>query len=86
MCVVSQGLVVAVGLGTCVIITTTEDGGYMATCTVTVNKTTDISIASSQNNNKFQVYDANGSKRNSLQQGVNIIRFVDGTKKKVIIR
>ena len=86
VCVVSQGLVVAVGLGTCVIITTTEDGGYMATCTVTVNKTTDISIASSQNNNKFQVYDANGSKRNSLQQGVNIIRFVDGTKKKVIIR
>ena len=86
VCIVSQGLVVAVGLGTCVIIATTEDGGYMATCTVTVNKTTDISAVSSQNNNKFQVYDANGSKRNSLQQGVNIIRFVDGTKKKVIIR
>lgn len=86
VCVVSQGLVVAVGLGTCVIIATTEDGGYMATCTVTVNKTTDISTVSSQNDNKYQIFDANGSRRNSLQQGVNIIRFVDGTKKKVIIR
>ena len=86
VCVVSHGLVVAVGYGTCVIIATTEDGGYMATCTVTVNNMTDISTVSLDNGKRFQVYDANGSKRTSLHKGVNIISFADGTKKKVIIR
>lgn len=86
VCVVSQGLVVAVGYGTCVIIATTEDGGYMATCTVTVNDMTGISTVSLDNGKRFQVYDAKGSKRTLLQKGVNIIQFVDGTKKKVIIR
>lgn len=86
VCIVSQGLVVAVGYGTCVIIATTEDGGYMATCTVTVNNTTGISTVSLTNGIRFQVYDANGSKRNRLQKGVNIISYADGTKKKVIIR
>lgn len=86
VCVVSQGYVVAVGYGTCVIIATTEDGGYMATCTVTVNNLTDISNISLDRGKKFQVYDTNGSKRNHLERGVNIISFVDGTKKKVIIK
>lgn len=86
VCIVSQGLVVAVGYGTCVIIATTEDGGYMATCTVTVNDMTGISTVSLDNGKRFQVYDAKGSKRTRLKKGVNIIHFVDGTKKKVIIR
>ena len=86
VCVVSQGLVVAVGIGVCVIIATTEDGGYMATCTVTVDNTTGISTVSLNNGQRFQVYDAKGSKQSHLQKGVNIIRFVDGTKKKVIIK
>lgn len=38
VCIVSQGKVVAVGFGTCFIIATTEDGGYMATCEVEVTK------------------------------------------------
>jgi uncharacterized protein YjdB len=86
VCVVSQGLVVAVGIGVCVIIATTEDGGYMATCTVTVDNITGISTVSLNDGQRFQVYDAKGSKQSHLQKGVNIIRFVDGTKKKVIIK
>ena len=35
ICVVSHGLVVSVGYGTCVIVANTEDGGYIATCVVT---------------------------------------------------
>ena len=35
VCIVSNGQVIAVGTGTCVIIANTEDGGYIATCTVT---------------------------------------------------
>lgn len=86
VCIVSQGLVVAVGCGTCVIIATTEDGGYMATCTIMVNDLAGISTVYWDNGKRFQVYDANGSKRTHLQKGINIIRFVDGTKKKVILR
>lgn len=86
VCIVSQGLVVAVGYGTCVIIATTEDGGHMATCTVTVNNMTGISTVGLERGKKIQVYNANGSKRTRLQKGVNIIRFIDGTKKKIVIR
>lgn len=36
ICIVSNGTVVAVGFGTCVIIATTSDGNFIATCTVSV--------------------------------------------------
>ena len=36
VCVVNNGLVVGVGEGTAVIVATTVDGGYMATCVITV--------------------------------------------------
>lgn len=36
VCIVSNGTVVAVGFGTCVIIATTVDGNHIATCTVNV--------------------------------------------------
>ena len=85
VCIVSNGTVVAVGEGTCVIIVTTEDGGYIATCTVTVTNATGIS--SIQNDGiSFQIYDTNGAKRANFQRGVNIIRFADGTMKKILIK
>lgn len=85
VCVVGNGQVVAVGNGTCVIIATTEDGGYIATCTVTV--TDAMGVSSIQNDgNSFQLYDTNGAKRINFQRGVNIIRFADGTMKKILIK
>lgn len=42
VCVVSNGMVVAVGYGTCVIIVTTVDGSFMATCTVNVVEGEDL--------------------------------------------
>lgn len=36
VCIVNNGLVIGVGEGTAVIIATTEDGGHMATCVITV--------------------------------------------------
>lgn len=42
VCIVSNGTVVAVGYGISVIIVTTVDGNYMATCTVTVVEKADL--------------------------------------------
>lgn len=42
VCMVSNGIVVAVGYGTSVIIATTVDGNYMATCTVNVVEGADV--------------------------------------------
>lgn len=42
VCIVSNGTVVAIGYGTCVIIVTTVDGNYIATCTVTVVEGADL--------------------------------------------
>jgi len=42
VCIVSNGTVVAVGYGTSVIIVITDDGNYMATCTVTVVEEADL--------------------------------------------
>ena len=86
VCVVSQGQVVAVGEGTCVIIANTEDGGFLATCTVTVIGTTGLTSVEGENENLFQIFDANGMKRAHLQRGLNIIHFGDGTRKKVAIK
>lgn len=42
VCIVSNGTVVAVGFGTCVIIATTVDGNYIATCTIKVVEGADL--------------------------------------------
>ena len=42
VCIVSNGTVVAVGFGTCVIIATTVDGNYIATCVVNVVEGADL--------------------------------------------
>lgn len=86
VCVVSNGTVVAVGEGTCVIIVTTEDGGYIATCTVTVAIPNSITNLRSLETAPFKIFDVNGVERRTLQQGVNIIRFDDGTLKKVFVK
>ncbi|MBR5729780.1 MAG: Ig-like domain-containing protein [Prevotella sp.] len=86
VCVVSNGTVVAVGEGTCVIIVTTQDGGYIATCTVTVAIPNSISTQRSLETAPFKIFDVNGVERRTLQRGINIIRFDDGTMKKVFVK
>ena len=46
VCYVSNGKLVATGYGTCIIIATTEEGGFMATCKVTVQEPIVITVTS----------------------------------------
>ncbi len=86
VCIVSNGMVVAVGMGTSVVIATTEDGGFMAVCVVTVTSATGISSVEQNHGMMFQIYDINGLKQKQLQRGINIIQFKDGSRKKVLIK
>jgi uncharacterized protein YjdB len=74
VCVVSNGNVVAVGYGTAVIIALTEDGGFMATCTVTVENTTGIMDVKSDNSETLPAYDTMGRKVLTLKKGQLYIR------------
>lgn len=86
VCIVSNGTVVAVGEGTCVIIATSVDGGFIATCTVVVSNDTSIQDIFSINGDTYQLFDIQGRKQNTFHKGVNLIRFTDGTIKKVFIK
>ena len=86
VCIVSNGMVVSVGMGTSVVIATTEDGGFMAVCVVTVTSATGISSVEQNDGMMFQIYDINGLKQKQLQKGINIIQFKDGSRRKVLIK
>ena len=86
VCIVSNGTVVAVGEGTCVIIATSVDGGFIATCTVFVSNDTSIQDIFFINGDTYQLFDLQGRKQNTFHKGVNLIRFADGTIKKVFIK
>ena len=86
VCVVSNGKIVTVGMGTSVIIATTEDGGFMAVCVVSVTSATDIESIEQNGEKMFKIYDVNGTTRTHLQKGINIIRMSDGTTRKVLIK
>ena len=85
VCIVSNGTVVAVNSGTSVIIATTVDGGYMAVCTIVVQSDTGIADIKDSSVN-YKVYSLYGQRQNTLQRGVNIVVFEDGTKAKVFVK
>ncbi|MBQ8051216.1 MAG: Ig-like domain-containing protein [Bacteroidaceae bacterium] len=85
VCVVSNGLVVAVGQGTAMVSVTTTDGNHMAFCTITVTDGTSIGKVSAKEAG-YKVFDLQGVEYPSLQKGLNIIRFSDGTSQKVFIK
>ena len=70
VCNVINGLVLAVGYGTSVVTVTTEDGGHIAYCIVTVeqqvNGIEDVSINTSES---IPVYDTMGRKVKELRKG-----------------
>lgn len=87
VCIVANGTVVAVGSGVCVIIATSEDGGHMATCTVTVNIYDSVKgVNGAETITIESISDAAGRRINTLQRGVNILRMSDGTTKKVMVK
>lgn len=74
VCIVSNGNVVAIGYGTAVIIATTEDGGFIATCTVIVEDTSGIIEVKSDHNDNLPTYDTMGRKVQELKKGQLYIR------------
>jgi len=82
---VSNGVVVAVGYGTAVVIATTADGGYMATCTVTVKNSTGINGLTRDKDSSFKIYTVDGKQISSFQKGINIIKFKNGITKLILI-
>lgn len=86
VCMVSStGFIVAVGNGTADITATTIDGGFTATCKVKVEDITPVSSIDAEAQG-YKVYDLQGRERKRLQRGVNIIRCLDGTTKKVLVK
>ena len=69
VCVVSNGMVVAVGYGTSVIIATTVDGGFLATCVVNVEDTSAIQEATIGNQDDYPIYDMMGCKVKKVIKG-----------------
>ena len=84
VCIVSNGTVVVTGFGTCVIIASTNDGNFIATCTIN-SVSTGIKTINSEDAS-FDVYGINGVSRKTLRKGMNIIRMSDGSVKKVVVK
>ena len=87
-CFVAQdGTIVGVRVGTAFIFATSDDGGFVANCMVTVNDEGGVDGVTSDKTAKeiIGIYDSKGIRHNVPQQGVNIIRFNDGTTTKLII-
>lgn len=84
VCMVSNGKVVALGYGTAVIIVTTEDGGHIATCIVTVENTS--GIESTRVQDSVKLYDVTGRAILSQKKGVNILKKSDGKVLKQVIK
>ena len=85
VCFVSHGTVVATGYGVCVILASTDDGNYTAACTVTVNNDSGISDYQIRpEDGTYVIYDLLGRQLNEFKPGVNIVRFANGTTKKVV--
>ena len=62
VCVVGNGLVIATGYGTTVVLVSTVDGGFLASCVVKVEDTTVIRDINNGLQNKGNVYDIMGRK------------------------
>lgn len=87
VCIVTpNGVVIAVGNGTAIIIATTEDGGYIATCIVTVNNTTGIVDVSNIALKHHPIKDILGRNRDVIKKGVNIIELPNGAHKKILVK
>lgn len=85
VCIVSNGIVVAVGYGVSVIIATTADGGFLASCTITVEDTSGINDISMSKAN-YKVYTLDGKEQPSLKKGFNLILLNNGFRQIVFVK
>ncbi|MCH5308036.1 MAG: Ig-like domain-containing protein [Prevotella sp.] len=74
VCVVSNGNVITVGYGTSVIIATTEDGGFMAYCAISVEHSTGISEITNNMDEAYPIYNMMGHKVENVTKGQMYIR------------
>jgi len=86
VCIVVSGTVVVVGYGTAIISATTVNGGYTAQCSVMVTDNTDIRKQLIENEiEQFNIYSVSGERRKSFLRGVNVLKFRNGTIKKIVM-
>ena len=74
VCAVSNGLVVATGEGTAVIIATSEDGGFMTYCTVTVDLNTGVDAIQTESSTDTPTYNIMGRRIKTMTKGRLYIR------------
>ena len=75
ICMVSQGKVIATGFGTAVAIASTVDGGFMASCLVTVEDTSAIhELTTSNSQDDSPIYNIMGCKVKNVIKGGLYIR------------
>ena len=84
--VLEDGTVTAVGEGLAVILASSNDGHFPATCIVKVDTSTGINIQTIDYPKETQIYNIEGKQLTKLQKGVNIVRIGKGQVRKVIIR
>ena len=84
--VLEDGTVTAVGEGLAVILASSNDGHFPATCIVKVDTSTGIDIQTIDYAKDTQIYSIEGKQLSKLQKGVNIVRTKKGQVRKVIVR
>ena len=74
ICVVSQGKVIATGYGTAVVLASTVDGGFLASCTITVEEPNAMQDIMNIGQDEIPVYDRMGNKVQQVIMGHLYIR------------
>ena len=74
VCVVGNGLVISTGYGTSVVLASTIDGGFIASCVVTVKDMTAIHYVEVDNQEDSHIYDLTGRKVVKPEKGKLYIR------------
>ena len=88
VCIISnKGELLATGYGKTVVLATTEDGGYVATCIVTVSEQTGIDDTQTSSDAKeWERYTINGQRLTAPTKGINIVKYSDGSVRKEIVK
>lgn len=84
--VLEDGTVIAIGEGIAVVLATSNDGHFPATCIVKVDTSTKIDILTTNDIQHAKLYSLEGIRLLKLQKGLNIVKTKNGEVKKIIVR